>query len=76
MRFGDDFQQVCELYYDIMVAQIDNYANRCNLHQFWLREMPDRWREFWDLISAEGDFEASAAEWDNRYNASKAKASA
>ena len=30
----------------------------------------EQWRTFWDWIGAEGDFEASAAEWGRRYNAS------
>ena len=35
----------------------------------WLESAPTMWPEFWSEINADGDFEASLAEWDTRYNA-------
>jgi len=36
-----------------------------------LEQAQDQWPAFWEWIGADGDYEASAAEWDRRYNASK-----
>ena len=40
-----------------------------NAYVMWLESAPTMWTDFWSAINADGDFDASLAEWDTRYNA-------
>ena len=37
----------------------------------WLESAQTMWPDFWSTIKAKGDFDASRAEWDTKYNATK-----
>lgn len=67
------FRRVCELNYDVTVANIDAMAGRCRLITLWLHDMPGDWICFWGQAGARGDFTASVAEWSVRYNATDRK---
>jgi len=72
---GDDFEAVSYAIYDTMRSTIDDalaglYA-RAQATRLELEIIKTHWRHFWAWIKAEGDFDASLAEWNRRYNRGK-----
>jgi hypothetical protein len=57
-------------YCDTVMSNIELFLNtKSNWMNFILEDAKNNFREFWDRIGAEGDFEAAIAEFDIKYNA-------
>jgi len=77
---GDDGQAVAYAIYDTMRTVVDACLDPDRLTiatapglvipaiALHLETIKREWRGFWDWAGAEGDFDASLAEWDRRYN--------
>lgn len=71
--FQADPNEVAAAFYDCVNANIERMLETVPPQRsktLQLERIGDQWQEFWDWIGAEGDFEASLAEWERRYNSS------
>lgn len=56
-------------FYDCVNANIRTMLNGVEHMTIQTEWAKDKWSEFWERIGAEGDYDASVAEWDRKYNA-------
>jgi hypothetical protein len=61
---------VCVDYVETVTANIRSFLkDKPNWIEFRLENAQEDWRRFWEWSGAEGDFDASLAEWSTRHNA-------
>jgi hypothetical protein len=73
LKSQHQFYPAAKLMYDVITSNIDHFlqntrVNSCITLQLGLITVAE-WRNFWDLIGAEGDFVASCQTWDTVHNA-------
>ena len=70
-----DLIEVAESYYDCTVRLIQQQFTLprfdTRFRRFALENAKNRWLDLWNWMACRGDFNASRAEWDVRYNASE-----
>ena len=66
------YKKACGMCYDAMHGQIEDFLDtRVRTFRIRLEHGAEDWGNLWSRIHAEGDFEASEAEWKTKYNAAK-----
>lgn len=59
-----------DVFYETVHDLIHAAVPKGQLRVMEMERAKDDWRDFWKWIGAEGDFDASLAEWDRKYNSS------
>lgn len=71
-----DRLEVCADYVDTVTANIEAFlADKPRRMEFRLEQAEEDWRTFWQWVGAEGDLQASLAEWRIAHNPTKSRLS-